>query len=283
MEHLYFKESIPWPMSIKSIVCDKMVCTYQDLGIDFLRPHTHADYWEFTVLLEGSIINYLNGKPHLYPKGTLFFLTTEDYHHIKRKANQKIRYINILIKNDFIIKYLNIISPDFYQSLINGPRDYDMPDNIIIEIEDIIRIVNMIPHTESKKHSDLVFSALMLLIQHLYTKFLQPPQEQAEWKNQLLSLVGKTEFYTFTSSDLCRELNYSKAQLTRIFKKEFNLTPHEYLQEHKFRHALNLLVYTNSKIIEIANKLGFKNLSQFNVVFKQKYGMTPGEYRKHNR
>ena len=81
-------------------------------------------------------------------------------------------------------------------------------------------------------------------------------------------------------ADLCKELNYSKAQLNRIFKNTFNLSPHEYLQKHKFRYAQNLLAFSDIKIIEIATKVGFKNLSQFNVIFKRKFDLTPGQYRK---
>ena len=78
-------------------------------------------------------------------------------------------------------------------------------------------------------------------------------------------------------------LNYSKAQLNRIFKEHFNLSPHEYLQEYKFRYAQNLLVFSDEKIIDIASKIGYKNLSQFNVIFKRKFNVTPGEYRKKNK
>jgi AraC-like DNA-binding protein len=36
------------------------------------------------------------------------------------------------------------------------------------------------------------------------------------------------------------------------------------------------------KIIDIATQVGYKNLSQFNVLFKEKFGMTPNEYRKNS-
>ena len=61
------------------------------------------------------------------------------------------------------------------------------------------------------------------------------------------------------------------------------MSPHDFLIDYKFRYACNLLCYSDMKIIDIANKVGYKNLSQFNVIFKNKFELTPGEYRKHNK
>ena len=254
---------------------------YHVLNYDFPEIHTHVDYWEFTILTDGSITNEVNGKSYIYNRGTLFYLTDEDSHYTRRKGADSIRYINLMVKKDFLENYLNAISPDFYQSLKKGEKNIPLPNSIILSVEEVIHKANLLSQNQLKARNNLIFSAVMLIIQHLYTVYIRQPAEvKKDWQIKLNSLLSQSKFLTMSIADLCRELNYSKAQLNRIFKKTFNLSPHEYLQKHKFRYAQSLLAYSDMKIIEIATKVGFKNLSQFNVIFKRKFNLTPGQYRK---
>ena len=283
MEKIYFKNVLP--LSQRDLPdADNINFAYHVLNHDFPLLHTHGNYWEFTLLTEGSIVNVMNGKPQIYTKGTLFFLTDEDYHYIQKKGSGSISFTNIIVKKDFLVKYLDVISPTFYDTLKNGQKHYVFPDSLTFFIESIIHKVNLLAHESLLMQNDLLFSAWMLIIQWLYSANIhQAPASKKRWQEKLDALLSQSQFLTMTTDDLCKELNYSKAQLFRIFKNHFNTTPHEYLQTHKFRYAQNLLSFSDTKIIDIAAKVGFKNLSQFNVIFKRKFGMTPSQYRKINK
>ena len=47
--------------------------------------------------------------------------------------------------------------------------------------------------------------------------------------------------------------------------------------------ASRLLTTSDSSILDIAAESGFENLSYFNRVFKQKYSMTPRQFRKESQ
>lgn len=94
------------------------------------------------------------------------------------------------------------------------------------------------------------------------------------------ALSLKPEFLLYTIDDLCRDLHYSRVQLYRLFKTNYNITPHEYLLSHKLSYANSLLFSTDLSTMDIASKVGFSNLSQFNVDFKKEFGLTPGQCRK---
>ena len=281
MELITFKRFFPFAQDN----CEQNLnFAYHVLNYDFPQLHTHVDYWEFTILTDGSIVNVINGESHVYKKGTLFFLTDEDNHYTKKKGSEPIRYINLMVKKDFLQTYLNAISPDFCQTLKNGVRNFLLDDGVILNIENVIHKANLLSQQDLKTRNDLIFSAVMLVIQHLYSAHIRQLEDiKKEWQIKLDTLLSQSEFLSMTTDDLCRELNYSRAQLNRIFKSIFNLSPHEFLQKHKFRYAQNLLAFSDMKIIEIANKVGFKNLSQFNLIFKRNFGLTPGEYRKINK
>lgn len=280
METIYFKTALPLDQQQKAEE-QNINFAYHVLNYDFPTEHTHADYWEFTILTDGAMVNVINGENQTYSKGTLFFLTDEDNHYTKKKNSEPIRYINLIVRKRFLENYLNAISPDFCNSLKKGNRYFQLSDDVIFNVENAIHKANLLSQNALKERNDLVFSAVMIVIQHLYSASIhQPSENKKDWQIKLNNLLTKSEFLTMTAEDLCRELNYSKAQLCRIFKKTFNLSPHEYLQKQKFRYAQNLLSFSDMKIIEIATRVGFKNLSQFNLIFKRKFNLTPGEYRK---
>ncbi|MBR1547238.1 MAG: helix-turn-helix domain-containing protein, partial [Prevotella sp.] len=60
-------------------------------------------------------------------------------------------------------------------------------------------------------------------------------------------------------------------------------TPAEVVRELRLKHACTLLVSTNINMSELAINVGFMTAENFINVFKEKYGMTPLEYRLKNK
>ncbi len=60
-------------------------------------------------------------------------------------------------------------------------------------------------------------------------------------------------------------------------------TPAEIVRELRLKHACTLLVSTNINLSELAINVGFMTAENFINIFKEKYGMTPLEYRLKNK
>lgn len=60
-------------------------------------------------------------------------------------------------------------------------------------------------------------------------------------------------------------------------------TPAEVVRELRLKHACHLLVTTNINMSELAINVGFMTAENFINIFKEKFGMTPLEYRLKNR
>lgn len=81
-------------------------------------------------------------------------------------------------------------------------------------------------------------------------------------------------------SDVASHVGLSPEYLSRIFKKETGINFVVYLNNIRLKHALKLLENTNLKVYEIAENVGYSNLSYFSTVFKKNFGMNPFEYKK---
>ncbi|GAA4493587.1 AraC family transcriptional regulator [Hymenobacter ginsengisoli] len=72
----------------------------------------------------------------------------------------------------------------------------------------------------------------------------------------------------------------SKATFFRLFKREFGLTPVEYIVRERLAEAKRLLRQPLLSVAEVCLRAGFNNLSYFQALFKKHEGLTPGAYKK---
>lgn len=80
--------------------------------------------------------------------------------------------------------------------------------------------------------------------------------------------------------DICETLNCSKTFLHVSFKKETGYSVMEYLTSLRIEKAKELIRTTNLNMSQIADQLGFCNISYFSNSFKKCTGMNPSEYSK---
>ena len=83
-----------------------------------------------------------------------------------------------------------------------------------------------------------------------------------------------------TNRELAELLHYNGSYLGRIVKKHTGKSLFEYSMEFTMVEAAELLRKTRLPAAAIAGALRFTNHSHFYRLFKERYGMTPNEYRR---
>ncbi|QEQ97785.1 AraC family transcriptional regulator [Neptunomonas concharum] len=71
----------------------------------------------------------------------------------------------------------------------------------------------------------------------------------------------------------------SRRQLSELFKQEIGMTPHQYLTEKRMQQAWKLLEAQQLSIQEVADQVGYNNLSAFSDRFKKYFGYSPRHFR----
>jgi AraC family transcriptional regulator len=84
---------------------------------------------------------------------------------------------------------------------------------------------------------------------------------------------------SLTAACLSKVVNMSAAHLQRLFKFAFEQPIASYIRSRKLASALEDLLRTDLRIIDIANEYGFDYEQTFIRAFKREHGMTPGEIR----
>jgi len=75
-------------------------------------------------------------------------------------------------------------------------------------------------------------------------------------------------------------LHFNCAYLGQKFKHHENMTFNEYLLQQRMEKAKKLLIETDMRIYEIANKVGYSEVDWFYKKFKEYTGKSANEYRK---
>lgn len=79
---------------------------------------------------------------------------------------------------------------------------------------------------------------------------------------------------------LAAEAGMSPFYFARAFRQEFGEAPHQYLLRRRIERGKELLLRTETSLVEIALATGFSSQSHFTSTFKRFVGVTPGEYRR---
>jgi AraC-like DNA-binding protein len=80
--------------------------------------------------------------------------------------------------------------------------------------------------------------------------------------------------------ELSEEINLSLKKLKEGFKKIYGKPVYQFLIEHKMELAKKLLSENNFNVNEVSLKLGYSTASHFITAFKNKYGLTPRNFKK---
>jgi len=75
--------------------------------------------------------------------------------------------------------------------------------------------------------------------------------------------------------------NRSLSSFKRDFQEIYRTTPGRWLLQKRLQYASMLLTTTDKPVSDITLESGFENIAHFSRVFKEKFGISPLQYRKH--
>ncbi len=97
---------------------------------------------------------------------------------------------------------------------------------------------------------------------------------------QVAEYLSQNMYQHITIANLAKKFNVSDTYLKNSFKNVYGVPIFSYIRIQKMQLAAQLLVHTDTSIMEIASRFGYNNGSKFTAAFKKIMGESPSEYRK---
>ncbi|MBD8487222.1 substrate-binding domain-containing protein [Echinicola sp. CAU 1574] len=87
----------------------------------------------------------------------------------------------------------------------------------------------------------------------------------------------------FGVNEICEEIGLSRGQLYRKVKALLGYSVNDYINKVRLKKAKHLLVNENSPIADIAFQVGFTTSAYFSTAFRNHFGITPSDFREHEK
>lgn len=105
------------------------------------------------------------------------------------------------------------------------------------------------------------------------------------YANILKNCIAYIEDNLFDEIDLellCKNIGYSKFHLSRLFNSKIGMSITNYINSRRLSEAALLLKKTEQPVIDIAFNCGYNSPDYFIKKFREKFNITPNNYRTGN-
>ena len=85
---------------------------------------------------------------------------------------------------------------------------------------------------------------------------------------------------SLTVKEIARLCNISEEYFRALYKAEYGISPHTAISERRIEKAKRLLRTGYFSVSEVAQECGFPNTKYFSVLFREKTGTSPREYKR---
>lgn len=242
---------------------------------EFPFLHTH-DYWEFDYV-QYDMEHVINGTTaHIYPN-SLLIVKPEDEHLTralpsKYNPNNAPTYLNVKVTQEKLHSLLDPIDPALYGLQRRYLRTHPGGVSRLAALEK--RPGSTLFHAQN---GDMSHRRSLLQRNLPSAGNVHPPPSEV---SDIIWKINSKKYLNCPISEITSGYNYSYMQLTRMFRKATGMTMQDYFLHVKLKYAAEQLRLTNRLTLDISNDIGISSLSHFNHIFKQRYGVTPGKYRK---
>lgn len=267
------------------------------IPLDFpLVPLHWHDEMEFVYIKKGRGLVSVNFSPYEVAAGDMIIICPGQLHTIEQVRHESMEYENII----FPLTLLGSRQPDACWEQYISPvirRQVSLPTQLTPARNDYRSVVGCIDEIDEIRRTFpvgyelLIKGKLFELFFHLYSgnavlasgasgASSGTQQRSLDKTRQILKIVEEHYNEKISIKEMAKACGFSQSHFMKFFKSTIGLPFTAYLNDYRLTMASRLLLSSEDSILTIAGDTGFDNLSYFNRIFKQRFGMTPREFRR---
>lgn len=100
-----------------------------------------------------------------------------------------------------------------------------------------------------------------------------------EYVQKVIDIIQSSYYNQIKVMEIADRLSMNRSYLSRIFKEQTGMSIKEYLIDYRLNKAKALLHKHNNTVTDAAQQTGFNDPLYFSRMFKEKYGLSPTEFR----
>lgn len=265
---------------------------------DFPIPMHKHDFFELNIIVQGVGCHYIEGNRFIVGCGDTLMIPPNVRHGYVPYDENNFVIFHLLVDKQFFSDYSKEIETmPYIQAFLNiepmvriNNEEYACFLNLNEQRRKrIFPFLNNLVHLAKKREQcvkTLNFYTLGLMSELAYYMFEGDRGERFEKDNVSLNILRSVDYMSthfrenITLNELANCAYMSRSEYCIKFKNLFNDTPMHYLMNMRLIKAEKLLHDVSLSITDIALECGFFDNSHMTRFFRQKYNMSPREYRK---
>lgn len=249
------------------------------------KLHRH-NFYELVVVMKGSGIHEINGQDYKFRPGQIFLIRPVECH--RYLYPEQLTLLTFMFDRKVLRQFraqlenipgFNDLFPEAaehkHHELIVGTATMSELDILLDSIA--MAGLSDLPGVELLQTVNFI-NVLVLILQNMHDNIAE---------ERINSDIGAAVSYIMrnfqnciTLDELARMTNMSQSSFCRKFKKDFKVSPIEWLLRLRIHKAMNFLSRSDMTIAEVAEAVGFTDPLYFSRQFRKFTGFSPTSYRK---
>jgi AraC-like DNA-binding protein len=262
-------------------------------------PHRH-EFFQIEANVAGEAHHVICGQRRIYPARSLIFILPYRVHYAAHELGDPeyyvINFASNFLRQDLTLSPLEIEAastveyPELIPFLYEGSVDFVFSEDEFTHVGSILeRLI------ELQKHRTLgtverIRGALLEIIGFTVERHAAALQalsdQRAFMKGRSDALARVMEHIDGSLSrnvslnDVAAATFLSPNYVSQLLKKQTGMAFVEWLTARRMEQAQHLLAHTMERVSKIANSVGFDDEAYFTRRFRQRFNVSPSEYRK---
>ena len=239
--------------------------------------HMH-DFYEIEIVMEGGCGEYINGKYFEFSEGDIYVMTPNDIHNIILPKNGgKAEIFNIRFYKEHVTDNLRGCLDRITMPLIPRlePEQYQFILSLASQAKDEMTSDSVLRQSAA----EYLLCSILCMLLDMQNKFSAVMNKDQTRISLVLDYIARNYTRDISLDDAADEIAISKFYLSSILTANIGKGFSKILNIYRLRQVTNELLSTDKSITDICYDAGYQNFSHFSRVFKNRFGMTPSEYR----
>ena len=269
--------------------CNPIIFRHYDHILDddkgFSAPEKMCpDYYTMFVFVEHNTRMMINDNGYIPKFGSVVMIGRNDMYQPIFLMRDRIEYYEINFPEDFF-KHINDLSPFHELFLSEKKHSIISPTHEAAEkMFHILRKIDRLLEGKSSHASFLIYSHLISFASYICDILadkdkMSGNQTITRALNKAIDYISSNYLTINGIQEIADHCQVSLSYLCRIFKKQLNTTPIEFINLRKIHHAKYMLK-KGYNVTDACYASGFNNYTYFISTFKKLTGQTPMSYKK---
>ena len=254
-----------------------MILTYENRNTEIalerkksihVPPHLHEAI-EMVYVTEGSVELGVGQELYHLEKGDFGIVFPNVIHHYQVFGSGRNRGVYLFAEPTFFTSYMEELQ-NYCPKVPIIKKDKISPD--------IEYVVNQLVKQE-EYNGRMAKAYVQIILAHVFTDIEIILRESVGTDDLIYNAVEYVAKNEITLEKMAYDLCVSKYVLSRMFAKTFHCNFSKYINGIRLSYAQAILQDSNESITNIALDCGFESQRTFNRVFKERFKMTPREFR----